>query len=181
MRARPLALALVAALVAVAGVALAENRLAVVDLQHAVMQTEDGMRAQAMLKKLFDRRQQELDRKQGQLGADRESIEKQSQFLSRRALQRRLEIWQAQMVELQTVFVEYNKELQKKQNELTQPIISKMLGVVRRIATGRGIDMVIDKQAVPYTRADLDLTDMVVQAYNSGGDAPPPDEPPKAP
>ena len=59
-------------------------------------------------------------------------------------------------MQLQTVFVEYNKELQKKQNELTQPIVAKMLGVVRRIATGRGVDMVIDKQAVPYTRADLD-------------------------
>lgn len=179
MHARTGTALVVAALASTPMAAFAQERLAVVDLQFAVMHTEDGMRAQGTLKKLFDRRQQELDRKQVQLGADRESIEKQSQFLSRRALQRRLELWQAQMVELQTVFVENNKELQKKQSELTQPIIAKMLGVIRRVATGRNIDMVLDKQAVPYTRADLDLTDMAVQMYNNGGAEPPPDEPPK--
>jgi outer membrane protein len=29
--------------------------------------------------------------------------------------------------------------------------------------------MVVDKQAVPYVRSDLDLTDRVIQSYNQGG------------
>jgi outer membrane protein len=28
---------------------------------------------------------------------------------------------------------------------------------------------VVDKQAVPYVRSDLDLTDRVIQSYNQGG------------
>ena len=48
-----------ALLVPVAGSALADQpqggmRVAVVDVQRAMMQTEDGLRAQATLKKLFD-------------------------------------------------------------------------------------------------------------------------------
>ena len=54
------------------------------------------------------------------------------------------------MMQLQTVFVEYNKELQKKQNELTQPIFQKAMGIIRRMATQDGYDVVVDKQAVPY-------------------------------
>ncbi|MBI4700596.1 MAG: OmpH family outer membrane protein [Deltaproteobacteria bacterium] len=150
--------------------AWAETAVAVVDVQRAVMQTEDGLRAQATLKKLFDRRQQDLDRKQKQLEQDREDIEKQARVLSRAALQRRMEDWQRSMVELQTVFVRYNKELQQKQSELTAPILKKMLRIIRRIATRRSIDLVVDKQAVPYARADLDLSDMVVQMYNSGSE-----------
>ena len=69
------------------------------------------------LKKVFDKRQQELDGKQTELSHAREDIEKQSRFLSREALQKRMEDWQRRMVELQTVFVDYNKELQKKQGE----------------------------------------------------------------
>ena len=155
------------------GVAAAEGKIAVVDVQHAVMQTEDGIRAQAMLKKLFDKRQQELDARQTELGRAREDIEKQSRVLSRQALEKRMEDWQRRMVELQTVFVDNNKELQKKQGELTGPIIKKMVGIIARLAKKSGYELIIDKQAVPYARPDLDLTEQIVQMYNSGdaGDA----------
>jgi len=49
------------------GAALAEQKVAVVDVQRAVASTEDGLRAQATLKKLFDNRQQELNKKQTEL------------------------------------------------------------------------------------------------------------------
>ncbi|MCC6556064.1 MAG: OmpH family outer membrane protein [Polyangiaceae bacterium] len=149
--------------------AAADTRIAVVDVQHAVMQTEDGIRAQATLKKLFDRRQQELDAKQSDMQRAREDIERQSRVLSREALQKRMEDWQRQMVELQTVFVDYNKELQKKQGELTGPIIKKMMAVISRLAKKNNFELIIDKQAAPYARPDLDLTEQVVQLYNSGG------------
>jgi len=140
----------------------------VCDVQHAVMATEDGIRAQATLKKLFDKRQQELDAKQTELGRAREDIEKQSRVLSREAMAKRMEDWQRRMVELQTVFVEYNKELQKKQGELTAPVVKKMMGIVSRLAKKNSFDLVIDKQAAPYARSDLDLTEQVIQMYNSG-------------
>lgn len=147
----------------------AEGAVAVVDLQGAVMQTEDGMRAQATLKKLFDRRQQDLDAKQTQLQRVRVDIEKQAKFLSREAITKRMETWQRDMLQLQTTFVDYNKELQKKQGELTQPIVKRMVGIVERLAKQNGYGVVIDRAAAPYARPDLDLTDRVVQMYNGGG------------
>jgi len=159
------------AVLAPAGEAAAQARIGIVDLQHAVMQTEDGIRAQATLKKLFDKRQQDLDAKQNELQRAREDIERQSRVLSREALQKRMEDWQRQMVELQTVFVDYNKELQKKQNELTAPVIKKMMTVVSRLAKKQGFELIIDKQAAPYARPDLDLTEQIIQLYNSGGEA----------
>jgi outer membrane protein len=158
-----------AAALAGAADAQAQSRIAVVDVQHAVMQTEDGIRAQATLKKQFDKSQQELDAKQIELQKAREDIERQSRVLSREALQKRMEDWQRRMVDLQTVFVEYNKQLQKKQGELTGPIIKKMIGMISRLAKKNGYELVIDKQAAPYARSDLDLTEQVIQMYNSGG------------
>jgi outer membrane protein len=67
--------------------------------------------------------------------------------------------------------VEYNKELQKKQAEITQPILNKALNIIRRLATQGGYDMVLEKQVVPYHRSDLDLTDQVITMYNSGAGA----------
>jgi outer membrane protein len=162
------AFAFSSAALALAPAALAQSKLGVVDTQRAIMETEDGLRAQATLKKIFDSRQRELDKKQDDLQKEREDIEKQKDVLSKAALAKRVEKWQREMVQLQTVFVDYNKELQKKQNELTQPVFQKAMGIIRRLATQEGYDMIVDKQAVPYVRSDLDLTDKIITLYNSG-------------
>ncbi|HEX3777163.1 MAG TPA: OmpH family outer membrane protein [Polyangiaceae bacterium] len=147
----------------------AQSKIAVVDTQRAIMETEDGLRAQATLKKVFDNKQRELDKKQEDLQKERDDIEKQRDVLSKSALAKRVDKWQREMMQLQGVFVDYNKELQKKQGELTQPIVQKIMGAIRRIATQDGYDLVLDKQAAPYVRSDLDVTDRVITLYNQGG------------
>jgi outer membrane protein len=133
------------------------------------METEDGLRMQATLKKVFDSRQRELDKKQEDLQKERDDIDKQRDVLSKSALAKRMEKWQREMVQLQQVFVDYNKELQKKQSELTQPLFQKAMGIIRRLATQEGFDVIVDKQAVPYSRSDLDVTDRVITLFNQGG------------
>ncbi len=172
--ARALSLTAALAFFSAAPAAFAQMRVAVVDTQRAVMETEDGMRLQATLKKLFDNRQRELDKKQEELQKEREDIEKQRDVLSKTALAKRVDKWQREMVQLQTVFVEYNKELQQKQNELTSPIVQKTVGIIRRLATQEGYDLVLERQAATYFRSDLDLTDKVITLYNRGESAAPP-------
>ena len=155
--------------VAVPRAAHAQAKIAVVDTERAVMETEDGLRAQATLKKLFDSKQHELDKKQEELVKEREDIEKQRDVLSKGALAKRADKWQRDMMQLQQKFVEYNQDIQRKQSELTQPVFQKAMNIIRRVATQEGFDVVVDKKAVPYVRSDLDLTDRVITMYNSGG------------
>jgi outer membrane protein len=143
-------------------------KVAVVDVQRAVMQTEDGLRAQATLKKLFDSRQQELNKRQQELAKQKDDIDKQSKVMSQAALQKKVDDWQKQMVELQTTFVEYNKELEKKQKELTDPIFERVVGAIKRIAGSDGYDLIVDRATVAFSRSDLDLTDRVIQIANGG-------------
>ncbi len=167
-----------AALVSLVGrtAAAQSMKVAVVDVQRAVMQTEDGLRAQATLKKMFDSRQQELNKRQQELARQKEDIEKQAKVLSQAALQKKMDDWQKQMVELQGTFVEYNKELEKKQKELTDPIFERVISSIKRIAGTDGYDLIVDRATVAFSRSDLDLTDRVIQLANggSGGSAPAP-------
>ena len=170
--ARFLVAAVLATLVTLLGKpASAQMKMAVVDVQRAVMQTEDGLRAQATLKKLFDSRQQELNKKQVDMQKQKEEIDKQSHVLSQAALAKKVDDWQKQMVEIQSTFVEYNKELEKKQKELTDPIFERVIGVIKRVAGADGYDLIVDRNTVAYARSDLDLTDRVIQMAN-GGPAP---------
>lgn len=157
-----------AAFVLMASSAAAQTKFAVVDVQRAVMETEDGLRAHATLKKLFDRRQNELDTRQNELKRAKDDIDKQSKALSKEAQQRRIAEWQQNVAELQNVFVEFNNELQKEQTKITQPILERVLSVVRQVAAQDGYDAILDKNAVPYARSDMDLTDRVIQQYNAG-------------
>lgn len=165
---RPSAACLALAVFAVVATAAADTKLAVVDVQGAILQTEDGLRAAASLKRYTESRQADLDDRQEALLKEQDDLRKQARVLSRRAIQRRSEHWQRRMVEVQSKFIEYNKQLQKKQADLMSPLMRKLFGVIRRAASKRGVDVVIDKAAVPYASSDLDLTDMVVQMYNSG-------------
>src|SRR6201993_1216443 len=98
--ARLLLAAAAAVLVCLAGPppAAQSMKVAVVDVQRAVMQTEDGLRAQATLKKMFDSRQQELNKRQQELQRQKEDIDKQAKVLSQAALQKKVDEWQKQMV-----------------------------------------------------------------------------------
>ncbi len=168
--ARPLLAAALTALVSLYGTsASAQMKMAVVDVQRAVMQSEDGLRAQATLKKLFDSRQQELNKRQTDLQKQKEEIDKQKTVLSQQALQKKADEWQKEMVELQTTFVEYNKELEKKQKELTDPIFERVLGAIKRIAGQESYDLIVDRATVAFARGDLDLTDRVIQVSNGSG------------
>lgn len=156
-------------------------KIGVVDIQRAMETTEDGMRATAMLKKLFDAKQVELSRREQDLMKQREELEKQARVLSQPAIQKQMEAWQKQTLELQSTYVEYNKELQKKRVELLYPVQDKIVRSIQRLANNESYDLVVDKATVAFVRSDLDLTDRVIQLANTGGGAPAPNAPPANP
>ena len=159
-----------AALVAAPRDAAAQAKIAVVDVRSAVLETEEGLRVQATLKKLFDSRQVELDTKQRNLQTEKDALDKEAAAgkTPKEALQRKADNLQKQFGELQALIVDYQREMQRKESELTTPILQKVLGLVRRIASQEGYEMVLEKSAVPYFRSDLEVTDRAIQMYNSG-------------
>jgi outer membrane protein len=58
--------------------ALADTKVAYVDLQRALEETEDGKKAKAKLKSDFDRKQKELDDKQEELKKMKDALDKKA-------------------------------------------------------------------------------------------------------
>lgn len=148
----------------------AQVHIAVVDLQRALNETEDGRRAKARLKRLFKQRQQELDKAQGELKTLKEEFDEQSDALSDTARQERLDAIQKQFVELQSTYVEYQRELAEKEAEMTQEIIARMETILRRIGQEESYTLIVERNegGVIFVPGNLDLTDVVIQRYNAG-------------
>ena len=162
---------LVAALVVsqIAGDLYAQTKIAVVDLQRALNETEDGRSAKNRLKRLFRRRQKALDAAQEKLKKMKEDIERQKNVLSQEALQKRLEEYQKAFIELQSTYVEYQRELAQKEAQLTKVILERMQEILRRIGQTDGYTMIIEANegGVVWVPGNLDLTDQVIQQYNT--------------
>lgn len=148
----------------------AQVRIAVVDLQRALAETEDGRRAKAQLKRLIKARQKTLDDKQAELTKMRDDIEKQKNVLSRDALQKRMDEYQQKFVDVQTVYVEFQRELAAKEAELTKSILDRMEAILRRIGQAEGYTLVVERNeaGVMWVPGNLDITDNVIQRYNAG-------------
>jgi outer membrane protein len=145
-------------------------KIAVVDLQRAINETEDGRKAKDRLKKLFESRQQGLDKKQQELKKLKDELDQQKNVLSRDVLEKKVETYQKQLVELQQVYVEYQRELAEKEGELTKGIVERMERILRRIGQTDGYSMIVERgeAGVIYVPTNYDLTDVVIQRYNAG-------------
>ena len=148
----------------------AAQKIGVVDMQRALAETEDGRKAKDTLKKLFEQRQKTLDKQQTDLKALKDGLDKQRDVLQREVLAKKLEEYQKAVAELQTTYVEFQRELQAKEGELTKPILQRMERVVRRIGQAEGYTLVVDRSeaGVMYVPSTYDLTDVLIQRYNAG-------------
>jgi outer membrane protein len=176
----PVFVAVLAAVALFASTAAAQNappaaapsmKIAVVDLQRAVEQTEDGLRAVSTIKKLFESRQQQLARSESDLLKKKEELDKKknAKTISAADYDRSLDELKKQLMELQQMSQDYDRELYKKRKELTDPILERVVASIKRIANNEGYDIVLDKPSAVFVRSDLDLTDRVIQMANAMG------------
>lgn len=146
------------------------QKIAVVDLQRAINETEDGRKAKGQLKKLFKQKQDELDKRQNELKSQKDMLEKQKNVLARDVLSKKLEDYQKSFVDLQTKYMDYQKELASKEGELTKQIVARMENILRRIGQTEGYTLIMERNeaGVVWVPTNLDLTDVVIQKYNAG-------------
>ncbi len=156
----------------------AQVRIAVVDIQRAMSETEEGRRVKAKLKRLLDQHQKTLDSQQARVKKMADDLEKQKNVLSETALRERYAAYQKALAELQEQYVESQRELVNQEAELTKRILERMMDIVRRIGQSEGYTMIVERNegGVVWVPANLDLTDVVIQRYNAeagtGGAAP---------
>jgi outer membrane protein len=149
------------------GVALAQ-KIGVVDLQRALVETEDGRKAKDQLKKLFEQRQKTLDKQQDDLKAMKENVEKQRDVLAREVWAKKVEDLQKALAELQTTYMEFQRELQAKEAEMLRPIQDRMQRIVKRLGQAEGYSLIVDRTVAYFVPSSSDLTDVLIQRYNAG-------------
>src|SRR5262252_9491000 len=126
---------LVAVLVLCGSSALAEDmKLGFVDMQRALNETEDGRKAKADLKKVFDQRQKELDEQQNAIKKDIDDLEKKRTLLPADKVREKEADLQGRMQKVQQAYMRYQQDLQTKEQAATGKIFERMNRIIAKIA-----------------------------------------------
>jgi outer membrane protein len=145
-------------------------KLGFVDLQRAISETEDGRKARADLKKIFDQKQKELDEQQANLRKEAEDLDKKRTLLPAEKVREREQALSSQLQKVQGTYVRHQQDLQQREQEAMGKIIDRMQAIIGRIATNDNLTMVFDRQqsGLIFAKPHLDLTNEVIRRYNAG-------------
>jgi outer membrane protein len=144
--------------------AIAPAKVAIINAQKAVADTQEIQKAQAALEAKYRPRQQEVETLQHEL----QSIQQQANTPN---------LPPAREAQLQADFASKQKQLQRLGEDLQSDVNAErqdilghsgrqMTEIVKKIAEERGIDVVIDITNTLYYRPTLDITAAATAAYD---------------
>ncbi len=179
---RRLALSFVLASTAFATAARAQQKLAYVDVQRAIQETEEGKTARARLKGEFEQRKSQIDKKSADLEKMQQDYEKQLPVLSDDAKRKKQEEFQKALLDARKSASDLQEDMNRQEQLAMANILQRLQQVVAEIAERESLSFVMDKGSLLYGPPAADITNEVVRRYNDrfgAGEKPAGKSPPK--
>ena len=161
--------ALVLAMVAARGVAAAELRVAVVDMQRALNECDAGKKAKDQVKAKFERSQDSLKKQREDLDRMKEDYDRKALVLKeeeRRNLEKDLE---NRTLEFKRKYEDFQRDLKRTDAELTSSIVEELYGIVRDYGAKNNYTLVLEASSGSLLYADksVDVTAEIVKLHNA--------------
>lgn len=142
------------------------SKIGVVDLQK-IMQTSSQMKViQQKLEKEFKPRRDKLVAMEESLKKDMETFKRDSTIMS----QTQKKDLEKKIVSAQQTFEregqQYQQELSTAHNEAMEELYGKIRKAIAKVAETEKYDLIMQKDATPYSIAALDITDRVMKEIN---------------
>ncbi|NBO37393.1 OmpH family outer membrane protein [bacterium] len=144
------------------------TRVALIDFQVAILQTEEGKAAKAKIEKELDSRKKELLTQQTELKKMEDDFEAKRSVLSEDEKGARTRDLQAKLMAFQRSQMALEQEVRQKEMQETQKIFQNLSGLVEEYAKKNSFDLVFEKGAgaVLYVAHGSDITADIVGLYN---------------
>ena len=147
----------------------ADLKVAVVDFQRAINETEDGKQAERSLNAALEEKKKKFEILKGELEAMRTDFEKQRLVLSGKPLEEKKQALQEKLIEIEKTGAGYEQDLARKKAEALQKIITGLQTVVQEIGQKESYDFIFEKSqgGVLFSSGAEDITERVIKAYNT--------------
>ena len=165
--------------------ALAQTqKIAVIDMQSALLGTKDGQKAAAELKAKFAPKEQDLTKKQQEIQAKTDQLRKTENTISEEAKAKLQADIQALTRNLQRDSQDANQDLQEEQQKILGDLSQKMNQVMGKYAQEKQLTMIFDVSGQPnnvlFASSTIDITRDIIALYDSAVAVTPPAKAPAA-
>ena len=152
-----------------ANVALADTKIGYVDLQRALNESETGKKAKAEFKVQVDKLQAKLKRQKDELDTLKDRLEKKSVVMKEADRGTLEEEYRKKLRDFERDYKDSQADLQKKDNDLTAGIIRGLQEVIHQYGDQQGYTVILEtnSNAVVYGAKNADVTDAIIERYNS--------------
>jgi outer membrane protein len=148
----------------------APSKVAVIDIQAAIAQTNDGKKAGADMKTKFTPKQDELQKKQQDIEAEREQLRKGQNTLSEDNRQKMMREIDQKSTNLKRDGDDFNQDVQTETQRIMGDLYPKMITVLNKYATENGYAVVLDysSQQTPilFAASSVDITKDIITIYD---------------
>ncbi len=160
----------VVALIGLAAVPVAaqEIRIGYVDLQKALMNSKAGKKAKADFKTEVDKLEKRLQGKKDELEKMKEDLERRAVVMREEERRKLADDFERKRLDLKLDFEDSQAELQKKDQQLTGTIVSKLQEIIKEIGDSRGYTLILElgSSSVLYFKTTDDITDEVLTKFD---------------
>lgn len=151
----------------VAPVQAQEARIAAVNSERILRESQPAKIAQAKLEQEFSKRDKELQELANRIKSLAEKLDKDSPVLAESDRARRQRELADQDREFQRKQREFREDLNQRRNEELAMVLERANRVIRQIAEQRKYDLIV--QEAVYVSPRIDITEEVMKTLNAGG------------
>ena len=156
--------ALAAALLAAASVGSAQTKVGIINLQRAVLESAEIKKASAEMENKYKPRQAEIEKLQKEIAGIQQSL--QSGKLNALGEQDANAQGQRKQRELTRITEDLQADVDRERNEILGKSSQRMQDVVKKLATEKGLDIVIDISNAVFFKDSLEITTEAITAYD---------------
>jgi outer membrane protein len=143
-------------------------KIAYIDLQRVMMESEKGKEAKKNLADEFEKAKKNLVQKQDELQKMKDALEKQSTTMTPDARGDKEKQYQTKMKDYQRMQSDYEAELRQKDQEFSQKILKELEEVVKGLGESEKYTLILERSqaGILFGASTLDATDKVIGLYN---------------
>jgi outer membrane protein len=147
----------------------AELKIAYVDIQRAINESNAGKDAKKVITKDVEKFQRLVADKQRELQTMKESFEKQALMLTPDARANKEKEYQNKLREFQRWGEDTQNELNQKRMEMERNISMALVKVIQKLGADEGYTLVLEKNEniVLFVSKTIDITDRAIKAFDA--------------
>ena len=143
-------------------------KIGYVDMQKAIQEVAAGKKAKKELEDEFNKKKKELEKREADIKKMGEDFEKRSMAMNEESRMKKQQEIQVEMRKYQELAAKSQMEIQKRERELTQPIVTKLRKILEDIAKKEDFTVILERSenAVMYAKKEIDLTERLIKEHD---------------